>query len=287
VKRSSFHDELMEGEQHLKSHRPYFESRKDEGVQQRRSSTGSLPKQSPPATSRESTRSLSRSDRRSAPERKTAGKKLAEKNGPETESEEEEYDMASEATAGFSETMMVSRTVVPGMSAPPHDIAYQATATMTGASAQAVAANTTTTFKSAVTDSGTKMPPPPIPTVETRAAAAYGSAFAAAAARSSSRTPRRKPGARECMQISRRFGVRVIPEAYVEIMTDYCRRGKVEHLIRMRERLDEHARFLAAQLAGLEALAKEKGESNVVVPQMPEGPDRKLERTMAGDAFEH
>ena len=85
------------------------------------------------------------------------------------------------------------------------------------------------------------------------------------------------------MQISRRFGVRVIPEAYVEIMTDYCNRGKVEHLIRMRERLDEHSRFLEAQLAGLEALAKEKGESSVVVPPMPEGPDRKLERTIAGD----
>jgi hypothetical protein len=73
-----------------------------------------------------------------------------------------------------------------------------------------------------------------------------------------SRTPRRKPGARECMQMSRRFGAQVIPEQSMEILVDYCKRGKCEHLIRMRERLDEHCRFLEAQLAGLEALALEQ-----------------------------
>lgn len=65
--------------------------------------------------------------------------------------------------------------------------------------------------------------------------------------------PRRKPGARECMQISRRFGTDVIDTRYMDILMDYCNRGKVEHLIRMRERLDDHARFLELQLAGLEA----------------------------------
>ena len=70
------------------------------------------------------------------------------------------------------------------------------------------------------------------------------------------------------------------------LLQDYCSRGKVEHLIRMRERLDEHSRFLELQLAGLEQLVKEKGESNVVVPRLPEGPDLKLERTLAGDAFD-
>ena len=65
----------------------------------------------------------------------------------------------------------------------------------------------------------------------------------------------------------------------MDIMLDYCNRGKVEHLIRMRERLDEHSRYLELQLAGLETLVKEKGESSVVVPPMPEAPDRKLERT--------
>jgi hypothetical protein len=73
------------------------------------------------------------------------------------------------------------------------------------------------------------------------------------------RAPRRKPGARECMQLSRRFGSQVIPEPSMEILMDYCKRGKCEHLIRMRERLDEHCRFLESQLAGLEILAQEQG----------------------------
>jgi hypothetical protein len=60
------------------------------------------------------------------------------------------------------------------------------------------------------------------------------------------------------MQMSRRFGAQVIPEQNMEILIDYCNRGKCEHLIRMRERLDEHCRFLEAQLAGLEVLAREQ-----------------------------
>lgn len=50
---------------------------------------------------------------------------------------------------------------------------------------------------------------------------------------------------------------------------DYSKRGKVDHLIRMRERMDEHSRFLESQLAGLEALVKEKGELDVRVPPAP------------------
>jgi len=84
------------------------------------------------------------------------------------------------------------------------------------------------------------------------------------------KVPRRKPGARECMQISRRFGNRVIPKKYMDILMDYCTRGKVEHLIRMRERLDEHALYLESQLAGLETLVREKGTTSVIVPQLPE-----------------
>jgi hypothetical protein len=68
------------------------------------------------------------------------------------------------------------------------------------------------------------------------------------------------------MQISRKFGVGEIPQKYMDILLDYCSRGKVEHLIRMRERLDEHARFLESQLAGLESLVLINGESDVVVP---------------------
>jgi hypothetical protein len=77
------------------------------------------------------------------------------------------------------------------------------------------------------------------------------------------------------MQISRRFGAKEIPQEYMDILMDYCTRGKVEHLIRMRERLDEHSRFLESQLAGLEALVKEKGETDMVVPMAPPSPGRK------------
>ena len=39
----------------------------------------------------------------------------------------------------------------------------------------------------------------------------------------------------------------------------------------MRERLEEHSLFLMQQLAGLESLVQERGESDIVVPAMPEG----------------
>lgn len=48
----------------------------------------------------------------------------------------------------------------------------------------------------------------------------------------------------------------IICQLYLQ---DYCTRGKVEHLIRMRERLDDHARSLELQLAGLEMMIEEKG----------------------------
>ena len=72
--------------------------------------------------------------------------------------------------------------------------------------------------------------------------------------------PRRKPGARECMQMSRKFGANIIDDKYFDILMDYSGRGKVDHLIRMRERLDDHSRFLEMQLAGLESAVKEHGE---------------------------
>jgi len=106
-------------------------------------------------------------------------------------------------------------------------------------------------------------------TIATRGATNLAHSQSYASRMDSSKQPRRKPGARECMQISRRFGVKEIPEKYIEILMDYKDRGKLEHLIRMRERLDEHSRFLEAQLAGLEALVLEKGESDVVVPLGP------------------
>lgn len=43
----------------------------------------------------------------------------------------------------------------------------------------------------------------------------------------------------------------------------------------MRERLDEHSRYLESQLAGLEAIVQEKGESNVIVPPLPDRQENK------------
>lgn len=93
-----------------------------------------------------------------------------------------------------------------------------------------------------------------------------------AQASSSTKAPRRKPGARECMQISRRFGAEIIPESYMDILLDYATRGKVEHLIRMRERMDDHSRYLESQLAGLEALIQDRAaaESKSDVNSKPE-----------------
>mmetsp|Transcript_15532 Transcript_15532/g.37236 ORF Transcript_15532/g.37236 Transcript_15532/m.37236 type:complete len:1403 (-) Transcript_15532:2548-6756(-) len=101
---------------------------------------------------------------------------------------------------------------------------------------------------------------------ERSAAAAAKCAIAGRAHGHGGATPRRKPGARECMQMSRKFGSGVIEQKYFDVLMDYSRRGKVDHLIRMRERMDEHSRFLESQLAGLESLVKEKGEWNGNVP---------------------
>jgi len=102
---------------------------------------------------------------------------------------------------------------------------------------------------------------------ERSAAAAAKSAIASSSSKApgavgTKKEPRRKPGARECMQMSRKFNTGVIEQKYFDVLMDYSKRGKVDHLIRMRERMDEHSRFLEAQLAGLEALVKEKGEWN-------------------------
>jgi hypothetical protein len=77
---------------------------------------------------------------------------------------------------------------------------------------------------------------------------------------------KRKPGARECMQLTKKFGTTPIDEHSFDVLMDYSKRGKIDHLIRMRERMDDHSRFLESQLAGLEALVQQKGELNMVVP---------------------
>lgn len=92
--------------------------------------------------------------------------------------------------------------------------------------------------------------------LERSAAAAAKNAIAGVTKGSS----RRKPGARECMQMSRKFGASIIEDKYFETLMDYSKRGKVDHLVRMRERLDDHSRFLEAQLAGLEAAVQDNGK---------------------------
>jgi hypothetical protein len=65
--------------------------------------------------------------------------------------------------------------------------------------------------------------------------------------------------------MSRKWGADVIEQKYFDILMDYSKRGKVDHLICMRERMDDHARFLETQLAGLEALAQERGEGDSTI----------------------
>lgn len=60
---------------------------------------------------------------------------------------------------------------------------------------------------------------PPVASTTTATPPVASRASAPVASTQSSKQPRRKPGARECMQISRRFGVNVIPEKYMDILT--------------------------------------------------------------------
>lgn len=264
VKRTSFHDEIEEGEQHLRSDRDYPDIRT--------------------TTTFDSVKSLSvglaGSKSRISPLAESSS--VATTPGlrqPPTSPQEKAMNASSVGDAKLSATKQLpsdssgrhSVSFVQTMGQAPASASRVAGLSLAGGRAGALAAAAAT---SASMDASSRLVSGSKHVSEADLLASQG------------KTPRRKPGARECVQISRRFGTRVIPEKYSEILLDYCSRGKVEHLIRMRERLDEHSRFLELQLAGLEQLVKEKGESNVVVPVLPEGPDRKLERTLAGDAFE-
>ena len=57
------------------------------------------------------------------------------------------------------------------------------------------------------------------PPVASSSAPMSADTSSAAVTNQTGKQPRRKPGARECMQISRRFGVNVIPEKYMNILT--------------------------------------------------------------------
>ena len=92
------------------------------------------------------------------------------------------------------------------------------------------------------------------------AVAAAKGAWGGKAMAGGKKEPKRKAGAREAMQVARKLGTTVIDPGYFDTLMDYSTRGRVDHLIRMRERMDEHSRFLESQLAGLEELVKRKGE---------------------------
>ncbi|KAL7560399.1 hypothetical protein ACA910_016154 [Epithemia clementina (nom. ined.)] len=275
VKRSSFHDEIDEGEQHLKSYKQWQAAQSS-----RRSSHGG--KKATPQEHGSGKRSTTKSEEVVESDSRTdTVEEIETEMLADVPDLEEVLADDSQNTTGEEEVAPVSGTSSLPEEAAETELQVGVLPEPADDSATEAVAPTTEPVEQ---DAPVVVPPedesPPV------VAAAPPPPVAPAEPADASRevrVPRRKPGARECMQISRRFTNRVIPEKYIEILTDYCQRGKVEHLIRMRERLDEHSRYLESQLAGLETLIKEKGESNVVVPQLPEGPDRKLERTIAGD----
>lgn len=280
VKRSTFHDEIEEGDQHLKTNRlaTFRPKPKTPASQKAKSSTTSTKG----TLTSSSTSSAQRKPNPSAPTPKATP--VLQGNSPLKTPEilkgkpSFSSPTAPNAAPGSIPVAPLVNTSVspdPLVNAVTHKIVPPAPKPPP---AKPPAAPVTATPAPAATAAGTKM-------TDSNSSSPVPSA-ATTAAQSNEKTPRRKPGARECVQISRRFGVRVIPETYMEILTDYCQRGKVDHLIRMRERLDDHSRFLELQLATLESLVKKNGESDVVVPAIPPGPDKKLERTMGIDPSE-
>lgn len=243
VKRTSFHDEIEEGEQHLRSERGYVEA---DGSTSTRS-TGVPKSISQSVVGTPQTVSFPTPSLKAPPP-----------------------GMANSSDTMASVSAEASSEALPALSGQATAVARSAAGEVNmAAMARAGAATLPTMNREGFVSSKAVTAP-------STAAQSAGIDSLDGDAKDS-KMPRRKPGARECVQISRRFGNRVIPEKYSEILLDYCSRGKVEHLIRMRERLDEHSRYLELQLAGLESLVKEKGASNVVVPPLPEGPEGKLE----------
>jgi hypothetical protein len=264
VKRSSFHDEIDEGEQHLRTGRYGFESQQKAGdsatspeqTLQRAIESVDLKPQSEPTKGADPPESVPDLPPQVPPSASVnTSMPIVEAAAPERK-----VEFASKLTSSAGTATAAS--VVKPASLPPSVTTESAGVTPKLPLTMAAHTPASTTAPEAAA-LPLKVPSAPVaidPSKETK-------------------MPRRKPGARECMQISRRFGVREIPQKYMDVLLDYCKRGKVEHLIRMRERLDDHSRYLEAQLAGLEALVKEKGESDVVVPAVPISSDKKLEGT--------
>ena len=263
VKRSSFHDEIDEGEQHLRTGR-YVPGDEITPLSER---TGT-----PAETIAQEEPTKGPSHPTGAPESSPHVAPTGTTSAPKTPAEAIVSTTPATLTLQATSTMQATSTVVkpvasvlPPVSLPPVVTVAAAVATPCLTVEAETASVPLPTVAPATATTSAAFIVPPMTTLPVGITSA---------SKVDTKIPRRKPGARECMQISRRFGVRAIPDKYMDVMVDYCKRGKVEHLIRMRERLDDHSRFLEAQLAGLEALVKEKGESDVTVPAAAATPKR-------------
>jgi len=256
VKRSSFHDEIDEGEQHLRSPR-YAEQMKKQDLEKRFTET---------IKSTEEKIELDKKSPDTPQQEEPSAKKKSQAEPPQHTVVKKDADCVPVSSQQQPLTVDTKPSV-----APPSilDASSKSTATEP-VNATAKKPEEATVAKPATSAPAPSQSPQTLSAIPPKASPATHNtppinSQADNGAGPPAKVPRRKPGARECMQISRRFGVNVIPQKYMDILLDYCTRGKVEHLIRMRERLDDHSRMLEAQLAGLEALVKEKGELTTVV----------------------
>jgi hypothetical protein len=272
VKRSSFHDEIGHGEQHLRVSRL---------LQETKASATAVPtKVQEPSTEEALEPKKIQSD---VP---VTTKKIE----PKASDIDAPKKTATEAATKLQEKKVDSNIVeTPAIEkVPPMSVVVQPAAAMGSVSSPPTSVGTTSNLKPAPAVVHTPVasipPTAPVASAPADASIEFNPAVASAPVGSSvmseqesreTKVPRRKPGARECMQISRRFGVEAIPQRYMEILTDYCKRGKVEHLIRMRERLDDHARYLESQLAGLEALVQQKNQVQAAQPSPASGLNKK------------
>ena len=249
VKRNPFHDEIYEGAQLMPSHRPSVD-------QQRK------PVADP---GHPSIASNSPANNQTNPSYQAIMKHARPAPVPNAPAPSEP---PTRTTVGIADAAISQGTFAP---VPTQDAGLPAPGAHPSLPSQVATMRPMHTYTPAIM-AGTTQGSLPVPPAVLAYPAPKGSSSAASG--SSSKGPRRKPGARECMQMSRRFGVGVIPQEYMETLFDYCSRGKVDHLIRMRERLDDHSRMLESQLAGLEALVKEKGELDITVPPAVDPFDR-------------
>ncbi|KAL3917999.1 MAG: hypothetical protein SGILL_004451 [Bacillariaceae sp.] len=316
VKRQSFHDEIYQGEQHLKTSRSADQG--DDMYTPQVSSGRGRSKSNDSTESRKRQKTVKDESNATASERgplKTEEEKEEEVLAPvrmklvlepsasavrplQAETKQSPVASVKEAAQSIVVTVGAAPAVAPAAVAvktPAAPVAHTKPAVSASGSSIVSTAKTPPSYVPAPTMATTTKPATAFSTSLSRPAVATSSTYpstplldpkkleAAIKALPSgnvveeklppTKTPRRKPGARECMQLSRRFGNNVIPEKSMNVLLDYCSRGKVEHLIRMRERLDCHSRYLESQIAGLEILIKERGETDVVVPPLPASTD--------------